>query len=56
MFAGVQAGYQDGWWGGADDQEKEDEKHDAEILKAVQDSMAEWAAKHNNRSRQVLQL
>ncbi|GLV35847.1 uncharacterized protein CBL_09914 [Carabus blaptoides fortunei] len=51
FILGVQARYQDGWWGGADDQEKEDEKHDAEILKAVQDSMLEWTARHNNRSR-----
>lgn len=51
VFKGIQARYDNGWWGGSEDQELEDEKHDAEIIKAVQDSIIEWQAKKKSRSR-----
>lgn len=50
-IVGIQARYDGEWWGGSDDQELEDEKRDAEILKAVQTSVAEWEARKNSRSR-----
>lgn len=56
LILGIQARYDGEWWGGSDDQELEDEKRDAEILKAVQTSVAEWEARKNSRSRYYIKF